>query len=181
MNLNMKEKKKRGKQALKNIFLLIICPTLLSIFTSWKVGLSFFGVVSLIKVVQIRRRKYFMKDVAGEEVGLKSFMKRWKDGIEGITPLQQAWTNLLGSWITLTGVLSGMIINALVRVEHQWIWIEIVLLGSLILIVIQMIGGLQKYWKFKIIDKAMKEANGENDLKKKKKEKVKEIKMEKLG
>ena len=179
MNLNMKEKKKRGKQALKNIFLLIIIPTLFSIFLSWKIGLSFFGVVSLIKIVQIRRRKYLMKDTEGKEVGIKSFFKRWKDGIEGITPLQQAWTNLLGNWITLTGVLSGMVINALVRVEHQWIWIEIVLLGSLILIVIQMIGGLQKYWRFKIIEEATKGLV--NDIKKEKKVIVKEIKMEKLG
>ena len=179
MNLNMKEKKKRGKQALKNLFLLVILPTLLIIFVSWKSGLSLFGVVSLIKIIQIRRRKYFMKDRSGKEVGFKSFMKRWKEGIEGITPLGQAWTSLLGNWISLTGVLSGMIINALVRVEHQWIWIEIVLLGSLILIVIQMIGGLQKYWRFKIIDEATKGLV--NNIKKKKKEVVKVIKMEKLG
>ena len=175
--MNMKGKK-RGKQALKNIFLLIICPTLLSIFTNWKIGLSFFGVISLIKIIRIRRRKYLMKDVSGEEVGVKSFFKRWKDGIEGITPLQQARTSLLGTWISLTGVLAGMVINALVRVEHQWIWIEIVLLGSLILIIIQMIGGLQKYWRFKIIEEATK---GLINSKKEKKEKVKEIKMEKLG
>ncbi len=176
--MNMKEKK-RGKQALKNIFLLIICPTLLSIFTNWKVGLSFFGVISLIKFVQIRRRKYLMKDVKGKEVGVKSFFARWKDGIEGITPLGQAKTNLLGTWITLTGVISGMVINALIRMSNQWWWIEIILFGSLILIAVQMIGGLQKYWKFKIIDKAMKEAEG--NQKKEKKEVVKEIKMVKLG
>ena len=171
--------KETGKNALKGIIKFIIIPTLLSIFINWKVGLSFFGIVLFIKIVIIKRRKYFMKDLGGDEVGLKSFMKRWKDGIEGITPLGQAWTNLLGSWITLTGVLSGMIINALVRVEHQWIWIEIVLLGSLILIVIQMIGGLQKYWRFKIIDEATKGLV--NDLKEEKKEVVKKIKMEKLG
>lgn len=176
----MKEKK-RGKQALKNIFLLVICPTLLSIFTSWKIGLSFFGVISLIKIIQIRRRKYLMKDVKGEEVGLKSFFSRWKEGVEGITPIQQAWTNLMGSWITLTGVLAGMIINALVRMSNQWWWIEIILFGSLILIAVQMIGGLQKYWRFKITDKAMKEAMKETEGIEEKKEEVKEIKMEKLG
>ena len=169
--------KETGKNALKGIIKFIIIPTLLSIFINWKVGLSFFGIVLFIKIIIIKRRKYFMKDLGGDEVGVKSFFARWKEGIEGITPLGQAWTNLLGTWITLTGVISGMIINALVRMSNQWWWIEIILFGSLILIAVQMIGGLQKYWKFKIIDKAMKEAEEIEENK----EEVEEIEMEKLG
>ena len=84
-------------------------------------------------------------------------MSRWKNGIEGITPLQQAKTNIMGTSITLIGIFSGIVINALVRMENQWIWIEIILTGSLILVVIQMITGLQKYWKFKEVDKIQQE------------------------
>ncbi len=91
-------------------------------------------------------------------------MKRWKEGVEGISPIQQSRTTILGNWITLSGILAGIIINALVRVKNQWIWIEVILLGSLVLVVIQMIGGLQKYWRFKEVDKIQKKL--EEELKK---------------
>lgn len=174
----MVKKKRRGKEALKILFLLIIIPILLTIFLNWKMGLAFFGLYSIIKISQIKKRKYFAKDLKGNKVGLKNFMKRWKAGIEGITPLQQAKTSIMGTWITLSGIIAGVVINALVRVEHQWIWIEAILIGSLTLVVIQMIGSLQKYWRFKEVDKVQKEL--EESLKKKpkvKKEKVKVIKM----
>jgi len=83
---------------------------------------------------------------------------------EGISPIQQSRTTILGNWITLSGILAGIIINALVRVKNQWIWIEVILLGSLVLVVIQMIGGLQKYWRFKEVDKIQKKL--EEELKK---------------
>lgn len=179
----MGRNKKRGKEAVKGAIKFLIIPILLSVFINWKVGLGFFAIISIIKIIKIKRRKYFMRDISGEEVGLKGFIKRWKLGIEGITPLQQAKTNILGTWITLTGVLAGMTINALVRMSNQWIWIEIILTGSLILIVVQMIGGLQKYWRFKEIDKAQKELEGNLNPKDKEKynDNVQEIKLEDLS
>lgn len=103
-----------------------------------------------------------MLDKEGKKVTTKEFFKRWKSGIEGITPLQQAKTSLMGNWIVLSGIVSGMVVNALVRMQDQWWWIEIILGGSLILVVIQMIGGFQKYWRFKEIDKQMKEIENGN-------------------
>ena len=149
--------KKKGKELLIGIFKLIVIPLLLLKLINWKIGLIVFIIFLLIYIVKIRRRKYFTKDLKGNEVKFKSFFKRWKDGIEGITPLQQAKTNLMGTWITLSGIIAGIIVNALIRMKSQWVWIEVILVGSLILVVIQMIGGLQKYWRFKEIDKAMKE------------------------
>ncbi|MEA3414061.1 MAG: hypothetical protein U9Q99_00850 [Nanoarchaeota archaeon] len=148
-------KKERGKKALKEILILIVIPLLLIIFINW-IGLLFFTLVLLYKIFKIKRRGYFAKDVKGKKLKTKDFFKRWRSGIEGITPLQQARTNLLGTWITISGILAGIIINALVRMEKQWVWIEIILIGSLILVVIQMIGGIQKYWKFKAVDKIQK-------------------------
>ena len=179
----MKRNKKRGKKALQGLILFLVIPILTGIFINWRVGLGFFGLVALTRFIKIKRRKYFARDTEGKEVGFKQFMKRWKVGIEGITPLQQAKTNLMGNWITLTGIVSGIVINALVRVSHQWVWIEIVLLGSLILVVIQMIGGLQKYWRFKTIDKAQKEMEEslEEVIIKQPKERIRKIKMVQLG
>ena len=158
------QRRERGKKALKGLITLIVIPVLLIIFLSWKVGVGFFILNILWKFIKIKRRGYFAKDNAGEKVKTKDFFQRWKDGIEGISPLQQSRTSLMGNWIVLSGVLGGMIINALVRISTQWIWIEVILLGSLVLVVMQMIGGLQKYWKFKLAEKVQKQF--EADMKK---------------
>ena len=179
------QRRKRGKRALKNLMLLIVIPTLLTILFNWKVGLGLFILTIIYKVIIIRRRKYFFKDVDGKKMGIKKFFERWKEGIEGISPLQQARTSLLGNWITLSGIVAGLTINALVRIKNQWIWIEVILFGSLILVVIQMIGGLQKFWRFKEVEKAQKEFERQlkgfhKKKKRKKKEKIKIVKMVKL-
>lgn len=156
--------RERGKQALKGVLKFLVLPILLIIFLNWKWGLGVLSFLIISKVVKIWKRKYFAKDIHGEKLGYKEFMKRWKLGIEGITPLQQAKTNLLGNWIVLSGIVSGMIINALIRMKEQWWWIEIILGGSLILTSMSMVSGFQRYWKFKETDKIQKQF--EEDLKK---------------
>lgn len=101
-------------------------------------------------------RGYFWKTRDGEKLKFKEFMKRWKIGIEGITPLQSTKTQLMGIWITLTGIIAGIIINILLRMKGQWVWITIVLCGSLILVIMNFLNTLQKYWKFKQIDEQIK-------------------------
>jgi len=115
------------------------------------------GFLVFIIIIRTTKRGYFWKDRKGNEVGFKKFFKRWRKGIEGITPLQQAWTNLMGTWIVITGISSGIIIMALVRLKNYWLWTETILIGSLIVTVVQLIGGLQKYWRFKEIAKQNKE------------------------
>lgn len=192
MELDKKKRRQRGKKILKGFMTLIVIPVLLIIFLNWKIGVGLFLFVLIYKLIKIKTRGYFAKDNDGKEVKTKDFFQRWKDGIEGISPLQQSKTSLMGSWIVLSGVLGGMIINALVRISSQWIWIEVILLGSLVLVVMQMIGGFQKYWKFKQADVVQKqfeedmkkfEDKGKKNKKKPKKvkEKVKEVKMERLG
>jgi len=154
-------KKQRGKKAVGNIFRFVVLPIITTLISNWKYGLGVLALFILIKIIKVKRKGYLLKDVKGEEVKTREFFKRWKAGIEGITPLQQAKTNLMGNWITLSGVLAGIVVNAVVRMENQWLWIETILFGSLILIVIQMIGGLQKYWRFKVIDKAQKKLEEE--------------------
>lgn len=184
--MSKEEKRKRGKKALLGVFKFLVLPILSLIIFNWKIALGIFGIFLISSMYKIRKRKYFVKDIAGKELGLKQFMTRWKHGIEGITPLQQSRTSLLGNWITLSGILGGITINALVRISSQWIWIEVILGGSLILVVVQMIGGFQKFWRFKESEKAQKQFNeimqeSEKPKKKRvKKEKVKTIKMEKI-
>ena len=159
----MKKRKKniRGKRALKNTFLFIVIPILLSIFLKWRIGLIFFLVAIIIKAITINKRGYLIKDRKGNKVIIKDFFKRWKDGIEGITPLQQSRTTLLGTWIVISGIIAGILINALVRMKDQWIWIEVILAGSFILTLMQLVSSLQKYWRFKEVEKIQKKFNKE--------------------
>jgi hypothetical protein len=64
---------------------------------------------------------------------------------------------LMGIWITLTGVIAGMVVNVLIRIENMWWWMEIILGGSLVLILVQFLGTWQSYKRFKLIDIQMKE------------------------
>jgi len=148
--------KEKSKRFLKRTLIYFVIPILLLIFLKFKISISIIGGLILIKFIQIKRRGYFLKDINGNKLKFKEFMKRWREGIEGITPLQQAKTILLGNWIVVSGILSGMVINALVRMKNQWWWIEIILLGSLVLVIIQMISGFQRYWRFKEIEKAQR-------------------------
>lgn len=153
--------KKKSKRILIRTLKYFVLPGLLISTLKFNLALAIIVGLILIKVIHIKRRGYFLKDIEGNKLKFKEFMTRWKRGIEGITPLQQAKTNLMGNWIVFSGILGGMVINALVRMGVQWIWIEVVLAGSLVLVVIQMIGGLQKYWRFKEIDKARRELENE--------------------
>ncbi len=118
-------------------------------------------------VIRTKYRKYFWKARDGEKLTLKQFFKRWGSGIQGITPLQQTKTNIMGIWITITGIVAGIVVNALIRIKDMWWWITIILVGSLILTLVQFLGSWQKFKRLKATEKAMKEI--EERLKKKKK------------
>ena len=46
-----------------------------------------------------------MKDRKGEKIKWKEFFKRWKDGIETMTPKQQIKAVLWGYWILILGIV----------------------------------------------------------------------------
>jgi hypothetical protein len=114
-------------------------------------------ILFILITLRVKIRKYFWKDRAGNKLTFKQFIQRWKVGVQGITPLQSTKTQLMGIWITITGIIAGIVVNILIRLENMWWWILIILLGSLILTGIQFLTTLQKYWKFKLIDIQMKE------------------------
>ena len=111
-------------------------------------------ILVLFILIRTKIRGFFYKTKKGEELKFKEFFKLWKRGINGITPLQTAKSQLMGNIIILIGIISGIIINCLTRVENQWIWIVIILGGSLILTLMSQIGFLQKYWRLKQIKEA---------------------------
>jgi len=111
----------------------------------------------LFIVIRTKSRGFFWKAKDGEKLTLKQFFKRWGSGIQGITPLQQTKTNIMGIWITITGIVAGIVVNVLIRLKDMWWWITIILVGSLILTLVQFLGSWQKFKRLKATEKAMKE------------------------
>lgn len=128
-------------------------------YWEWFVIVLFF----LIVIIRIKVRGFFWKARNGAELTLRQFFKSWGKGIEGITPLQQSKSQMVGTWIVITGIIAGIMINILTRIENQWYWITIVLLGSLIISSISMIGLYQKYKIQKRVEQTMKELDGKEN------------------
>jgi len=124
-------------------------------YWEWLVVILFF----LIIIIRNKKRGFFWKARDGSELTIKQFFKRWGKGIEGITPLQQSKTQLFGTWIVISGIIAGIMINILTRIKNQWYWITIVLMGSLIISSISMVGIYQKYKIQKRVEQTMKELN----------------------
>src|SRR3990167_8143996 len=78
----------------------------------------------------------------GEKITWKEFMRRWKKGIEGITPLQQVKSQVWGTNIILLGLILGIIASAF-AFKKLWL-VEIILIGALFNTIIQWIGLWQK-------------------------------------
>lgn len=154
---NKIKKSKRGKGFVKFIILIFIIIGLTELlFNHWWGYLITLGITLIICLIVIKKRGYFLKDRLDNKLNFKEYMRRWKIGIEGITSIQQTITQLWGIWITFVGVMAGITINLIIRIKHQWIWVCVILMGSLVLIIAQFIGTMQKYWRFKEIDNVNK-------------------------
>lgn len=97
-------------------------------------------------------RKMQITIKSGEKITGREFMRRWKKGIEGITPLQQASTIIRGTFIVLIGIIWGIVFAI---IFSMW-WLGVILLGSLIITCAQLLGQYQKYWQLKKIDDMIK-------------------------
>jgi len=98
----------------------------------------------------------FWTDKQGKELTFKEFMQRWKQGIQEVNQVQQLKISLIGYWIVLGGIVSG-IISAIIT--SIW-WLMIVLLGSLIITGVSTLGAYQKY---NILSKLLKEVKDETE------------------
>ena len=117
---------------------------------------GFFLGRALIVIVKgvIRVIKNFIK------LGRKEFMKRLKGGFERITPAQRSKGELIGIIISLVGIVLGLVVIPIVRINGVWYWVELILVGSLILTGLQLLGKCQLYKVQKKQDEIMKELEG---------------------
>lgn len=98
-------------------------------------------------------------DKDGKRLSGKEFIRRWKEGMERVTPLQQARIQLMNYVPIFLGIIGGAIGAFYTK---TW-WLFIILLGSLGLTSIQALGILQRYWALKRIDEEMRLINSETE------------------
>jgi hypothetical protein len=89
------------------------------------------------------------------KMGAKKFFERWKQGIESVSPLQQVRGQLIG----IIPILIGLIIGIVVTAKAKTTWLILILAGSLIISIFQLLGFLQKFIRLKMQDKLMKMAS----------------------
>ncbi len=106
--------------------------------------------------------KVFWRDKQGNELTKKEFFKRWKSGIEGITPLTQTNIQVRSTWIMLLGVSLGIVVS-LFAFSNMW-WVFIILLGALGNTLMQLVSLKQK-------QKILKEFDSETSFNEKIKDK----------
>jgi hypothetical protein len=116
-------------------------------------------IIGLILLVLVRNKKrgFFWKARDGTKLTFKQFMRKWKQGVEGITPIQQTKTTLLSYPLVLMGIITGLVIMSL---RKEW-WLVIILGGSLPMTLMGLLSTWQKYKQMKKVYDAMKEL--END------------------
>jgi len=93
------------------------------------------------------------KDKYGNKLTWKEFMQRWREGIEGITPAQQARTILNSTWISLIGILCGISV-CLFNFKSMW-WVLIILVGAFFVTGTSQVGNYQKYIAHKRMEDLM--------------------------
>ena len=82
------------------------------------------------------------KDKEGNKITWKEFGRRWKEGINGITQLQQTKMQLQSIYIIIIGILFGITICFL-NIKNLW-WLSIILIGGLYNSGVQLISLYQK-------------------------------------
>jgi hypothetical protein len=89
-----------------------------------------------------------MRDKDGNYLTTKEFFKKWGEGIQKITPLQQVKIQRNSTWLVILGVVIGLYSTFATKV---W-WLFIILVGSFFLTIVNYIGIIQRLKILKDID-----------------------------
>jgi len=94
------------------------------------------------------------KDKEGNWITASEFVKRFREGIQKITPLQQVQSEILGMEIMILGCFCGLIIS-MVQFVTLW-WLSIIMFGALFVQVTQFFGLRQKKKLYEMMEENMK-------------------------
>lgn len=98
-----------------------------------------------------------MRDKFGNQITIKEFFSRWKSGIREITAFQQTKISLMGIIMMLVGVIWGLIMTYISKTY----WLFTILLGSFVLVSMNLLANIQKYLTLKELNKRRLQYVGE--------------------
>ncbi len=90
----------------------------------------------------MKKLRIFWRDKKGNELTFKEFMKKWKSGIDGVTPLAQTNIQIRSTWIMVLGISLGLAMS-LFGFSRMW-WLFIILVGALGNTLVQLVSLKQK-------------------------------------
>jgi len=93
-------------------------------------------------------------DKEGNKLTAREFMSRWKEGIQKVTPLQQTVSSFYFTWLTIIGLVCGLIVS-IWKFQLLW-WLGIILVAGIGNTFVGLIGTYQKYLQLKKIDDIVK-------------------------
>lgn len=85
----------------------------------------------------------------GDKITPKEFVSRWKEGINGINPLQQTQMSYKSTWIMCIGLASGLFLS-FGNFKSLW-WLSLILAAGLFNTLIVQVGNYQKIQTLKNI------------------------------
>ena len=100
----------------------------------------------------------FWTDKAGNKLTFSEFKERWKQGIAKVSQLQQVNASINFTWLTLVGLLCGIVVSAW-QFNTLW-WLTIILVAAFGNTGVGMLGLWQKRIMLLNIEKQMKEIQG---------------------
>jgi len=95
---------------------------------------------------------------------IKTFFKKWGEGIQKITPLQQSKINLIGNILVIIGVLIGLYATWISKTR----WLFVILCGSFLLTSMGLLANYQKYVALKKIEQDLNVAEVKDENSKEK-------------
>lgn len=95
------------------------------------------------------------KDKNGKWIDAKEFSSRFKSGVNKVSPIQQTRMQLLFSWITIIGIVCGILVS-IWQIKTLW-WLGIILLAALGNTLVGIVGLYQRYTQLKNIATIIKE------------------------
>lgn len=94
---------------------------------------------------------------SGEKITWGEFGRRWKKGIEAVTPMQQVKIQLMGQLVVLFGIIWGLILSAYLEMG----WLFLIMLGSFFVSGVGMLGTYQRFLALLKIEEMVKGGNVE--------------------
>lgn len=95
------------------------------------------------------------RDKSGKWIDAKEFGIRFKKGVASVKPIQQTSMQILFTWITVIGIMCGIVV-CIITIKTLW-WLLIILVAALGNTFVGLLGTYQKYLQLKKIEAMIKE------------------------